>query len=141
MPPAPDPAPRNDSASACTRGRHCRAASAQRAKPRGISASSLARIAWPNTGAAPSVEMPITSGERLTIEPNVKSQNAGLSITFTGTPALRAIAANAAASVSSSNAPTAIAVPSRSVASIARRWIARPACAVISIISSLGSPA
>jgi hypothetical protein len=41
--------------------------------------------------------MPITSGERLTIEPNEKSQNAGLSITLTGTPARRAIVANAAA--------------------------------------------
>src|SRR6266567_3372868 len=42
------------------RGRHVRAASAQREKPLGIRASSLARMAWPNTGAAPSVEMPIT---------------------------------------------------------------------------------
>ena len=42
--------------------------------------------------------MPITSGERLTIEPKEKSQNAGLSITLTGTPARRASAANAAAS-------------------------------------------
>jgi hypothetical protein len=40
-------------------------------------------MAWANTGAAPSVEIPITSGERLTMAPNEKSQNAGLSITFT----------------------------------------------------------
>ena len=84
------------------------AASAQRAKPRGISASSLARTACANTGAAPSVEMPITSGERLTMAPKLKSQNAGLSITLTGTPAARAAAAKCAASSSVSQAPTAI---------------------------------
>ena len=54
--------------------RQRRAASAQRAKPFGIMASSLARIAMLNTGAAPSVEMPITSGDRLTMAPKVKSQ-------------------------------------------------------------------
>jgi hypothetical protein len=31
--------------------------------------------------------MPITSGERLTMAPNEKSQNFGLSMTLTGTPA------------------------------------------------------
>ena len=41
----------------------------------------------------------MTSGERLTIAPKEKSQNAGLSITLTGTPAARAAAANAAASL------------------------------------------
>jgi len=44
------------------------------AKPFGKSASSLARIACANTGAAPSVEMPITKGERLTMAPKEKSQ-------------------------------------------------------------------
>jgi hypothetical protein len=53
----------------------------------------LARIAWPNTGAAPSVEIPITKGERLTMAPKAKSQNFGLSMTLTGTPAARAAAA------------------------------------------------
>jgi len=61
----------------CTHLRQPRAASAQRAKPRGSIASSLARIACANTGAAPSVEIPITSGERLTMAPNEKSQYAG----------------------------------------------------------------
>ena len=79
-------------------------------------ASSLARIAWPNTGAAPSVEMPITSGERLTMAPNEKSQKAGLSITLTGMPAARAAAAKRAASLSSSQPPTAIAAPEKSSA-------------------------
>ena len=81
------------------RARQRRAAAAQRAKPSGIKASSLARIACANTGAAPSVEMPMTSGERLTIEPKEKSQKAGLSITLTGTPAARAAAAKAPASL------------------------------------------
>ena len=80
----------NDRPDAFTSLRQRRAASAHCAKPRGISASSLARIAWPNTGAAPSVEMPITSGERLTMAPKEKSQNFGLSMTLTGTPAARA---------------------------------------------------
>ena len=63
------------------------AAATQRAKPAGSSASMRERMAWPNTGAAPSVEMPTTSGERLTTAPNRKLQKAGLSITLTGTPA------------------------------------------------------
>ena len=58
----------------CTALRQRRAASAQPAKPRGIMASSLPRIAWAKTGAAPSVEMPMTSGERLTMAPKEKSQ-------------------------------------------------------------------
>ena len=106
--------PRNGSASACTRGRQARAASAQRAKPFGISASILARIAWPNTGEAPSVEMPMTSGERLTMAPKEKSQNAGRSMTLTGTPAARAAAANCAASSSSAQSATAMAAPAKS---------------------------
>jgi hypothetical protein len=57
-----------------TASRQRRAASAQRAKPRGISASSRPRIAWASTGAAPSVDTPMTSGERLTIAPKEKSQ-------------------------------------------------------------------
>src|SRR4051795_1691008 len=76
------------------------AAAAHSANPRGSIASSLARIACAKTGAAPSVEMPITSGDRLTIEPNEKSQKAGLSMTLTGTPAARAAAAKQAASAS-----------------------------------------
>ena len=72
---------------AFTAARQRAAASAHSAKPFGSSASSLARIACANTGAAPSVDMPITSGERLTIAPKEKSQNAGLSMTLTGTPA------------------------------------------------------
>ena len=41
-------------------------------------------------GAAPSVEIATTTGERLTIEPNWNWQNLGLSMTLTGTPAPRA---------------------------------------------------
>ena len=70
--------PANDSPDDFTAGRHCTAAATQREKPCGSSASILARIACANTGAAPSVEMPTTSGERLTIEPNEKSQIARL---------------------------------------------------------------
>ncbi len=106
---------------ACTRGRQARAASAQRAKFFGMSASILARIAWPNTGAAPSVEMPMTSGERLTMAPNEKSQNAGRSMTLTGTPDARAAAAKVAASSSSLQSATAMAAPEKSSARQARR--------------------
>ena len=91
-----------------------RAAAAQRLKPRGIGASILARIAWPKTGAAPSVEMPMTSGELLTMAPKAKSQNAGRSITLTGTPAERAAAAKTAASSSSAQSATAMAAPDKS---------------------------
>ena len=59
---------------ACTAVRQAAAASVQRANPLGSSASSLPRIARAKTGAAPSVEMPITSGERFTIAPKEKSQ-------------------------------------------------------------------
>src|SRR5262249_35147014 len=90
------------------------AAAAQLENPLGSKASSLARIAWAKTGAPPSVEIPITNGERLTIEPKEKSQNAGLSITLTGTPAARANDANIAAPFSSSNAPIAIAASLKS---------------------------
>ena len=106
---------RNDSASACTRGRQARAASAQRANPFGINASILARMAWANTGAAPSVEMPMTSGDRLTMAPKAKSENAGRSMTLTGTPARRAAAANSAAAASSAQSATAIAAPAKSL--------------------------
>ena len=105
----------NDSPEPLTAPRQRAAASAQREKPCGNNASSLARIAWANTGAAPSVEMPITSGERLTMAPNEKSQNAGLSITLTGTPAARAAAANSRGAASSSNAPIASAAPRKIV--------------------------
>ena len=53
------------------------------------------------------------SRERLTMEPKEKSHQAGLSITFTGTPAARAAYAKRAAS-SSSQPPTAIAAPAKS---------------------------
>ena len=106
----------NDSPASFSAPRQRAAAAAQSAKPFGSSASSLARIAWAKTGAAPSVEIPITSGERLTIAPNEKSQNAGLSITLTGTPAARAAAAKAAAPSSSSKAPIATAAPDKSSA-------------------------
>ena len=82
---------------------------AQSANPFGSSASSLARIAWAKTGAAPSVEIPMTSGERLTMAPKENRRYAGLSITLTGTPAARAAAANVAAPSSLSKAPIAIA--------------------------------
>src|SRR5262249_54764890 len=65
-------------------------------------------------------DIPITSGVRLTIAPKEKSQNAGLSITLTGTPAARAADANAAASSSSLKAPTATAAPFKSWAVHAR---------------------
>ena len=85
--------PAKDRPDAFSAQRQRAAAAAQSAKPFGSSASSLARIACANTGAAPSVEMPITSGERLTMAPKEKSQKAGLSMTLTGTPAARAAAA------------------------------------------------
>ena len=103
-----------ESADACTALRQRRAASAQREKPPGIIASSLARIACAKTGAAPAVEMPITNGERLTMAPNEKSQCAGRSITLTGTPAARAAPAKRAAFVSFSKPPTATAAPVKS---------------------------
>src|SRR3974390_901602 len=92
------------------------AAAAQAAKALGSIASSFARMACANTGAAPSVEMPITSGERLTIAPKAKSQNSGLSITLTGTAAWRAACTKSAASLSFSNVPTATAAPVKSAA-------------------------
>ena len=70
------------------------------------------RIAWPRMGAAPSVEMPTTTGERLTMAPNWKSQKAGLSMTLTGTPAARAAACRRPASASSAASITAMAAPS-----------------------------
>src|SRR5262245_31199194 len=68
--------PDDESPEDCTALRQRRAASAQRAKPRGIIASSLARIAWPKTGAAPSGEMPMTNGDRVTEAAKAKSQYA-----------------------------------------------------------------
>ena len=59
---------------------------------------------------------PITSGERLTMAPNVKSENAGRSMTLTGTPAMRANDAKRAASSSSEQSATARAVPEKSSA-------------------------
>ena len=71
---------------------HRWASSAQAARVGGKSVSILRRIAWARIGAAPSEETPITTGERLTIEPNWKSEKPGLSITLAGTPARRAAA-------------------------------------------------
>src|SRR5215831_19073757 len=67
--------------------------------------------------------MPITSGDRLTIAPKEKSQNAGRSITLTGTPAFRAVAANCAASLSFEQSATAMAAPLKSSADQSRRWM------------------
>src|SRR5262249_56529116 len=121
--------PDGESPEDCTAWRQRRAASAQRAKPRGIIVSSLARIAWAKTGAAPSVEIPMTSGERLTMAPKEKSQNAGLSMTFTGTPAARADDANLDALLLSSNAPIATAAPLISAAVHSRRFLGKaPPC-------------
>ena len=105
-----------------TRPRQLFAAAAHRARPAGSSVSIIDRMAWPKGGAPPSVEMPMTSGERLTIAPNWKSQNAGLSTTLTGMPLERAVAAKLAPSWSSSSAPIAMATPSKS-SSCNGRWI------------------
>src|SRR5262249_60869310 len=112
--------PENDRPDALTAFRQRAAAAAQAVNPLGSKASSFARIAWAKTGAAPSVDIPITSGERLTMAPKAKSQNAGLSMTLTGTPRARAAVENFAAASSSSNAPIAIAAPVRSSADHAR---------------------
>ena len=75
--------PRSAAAPAAARsGRRARRATPWRRRPSarsptGSSASMRERMAWPNTGAAPSVEMPTTSGERLTMAPNWKVQKAG----------------------------------------------------------------
>src|ERR1051325_10430647 len=100
--------PAKESPESCNAARQAAAALAQAAKPLGSSASSFARIACANTGAAPSVEMPMTKGERLTMAPNEKSQNLGLSITLTGTPDARAAAAKRDAASSLPNAPIAM---------------------------------
>jgi len=136
--------PDDESPEDCTALRQWRAASAQRAKPRGIIASSLLRIAWPKTGAAPSVEMPMTSGERLTMAPKEKSQYAGRSITLTGTPAARAASAKRSASASSSKPPTATAAPAKSSIRHGRccsTIAARAACAATARSSSHGRSA
>ncbi len=76
--------------------------------------------------------------------PKLKSQNAGLSITLTGTPAARAAAAKRAASSSLSQPPTAMAAPGMSVGSQPRRWIAtapRGGVVASACISSQGSGA
>ncbi len=116
--------PENGSPVAFTAARQRAAAAAQSAKPFGSKASSLARIACAKTGAAPSVEMPITKGERLTMAPKAKSQKAGLSITLTGTPAARAAEAKTAAPSSSSKAPMATAATEKSSAVQLRRTTA-----------------
>ena len=53
-----------------------------------------ARIDWPSIGAAPSVEMATTIGERLTIVPNCTSLSSGRSMIFTIAPAARAASPN-----------------------------------------------
>ena len=95
------------------------------------------RIACASTGAAPSVEMPITTGPRLTMVPKVKSQCAGWSMTLTITPASCAAARNAAAA-SPSSAPTATALPAKSASRHGRRSIviALPCAAATAIIST-----
>src|SRR5215469_6226659 len=130
--------PEKDSPDFFTALRQRAAAPAQPANPIGRKASSLARIAWAKTGAAPSVEIPITNGERLTIAPKEKSQNAGLSMTLTGTPAARADDAKVAAPSSSSNAPIAIAAPLKSSEFHERRLtsIAPPGASAASCINS-----
>lgn len=99
-----------------TCSRQSRAAAIQRAKPRGSIASIRARTVCPKTGAAPSVEMPTTSGERLTMAPNFTSQRCGRSTALTIAPVARAAATKATASTSSSMAPTQKAAPQRSSA-------------------------
>ena len=89
------------------------ASAAHRERPCGSAVSTRRRIAWPKIGAAPSVEMPTTTGERLTIVPNWNEEKAGRSTTLYGTPACRAAAAKVFASASSRAAQTAIAAPSR----------------------------
>ena len=66
--------PLNVSPDCFTASRQLRAAAPQRANPAGSMASIRVRIACAKTGAAPSVEIATTSGERLTIAPNEKSQ-------------------------------------------------------------------
>ena len=56
----------------------------------------------------------MTSGERSTMAPNWKSQKAGLSIAFIGTPASRAACLKRPASASSSVSSSTIAAPARS---------------------------
>src|SRR5262249_3481310 len=89
--------PENDRPDVLTAFRQRAAAAAHAVNPLGSKASSFARMAWANTGAAPSVDIPMIRGERLTMAPKAKSQNAGLSMTLTGTPHARAAVANFAA--------------------------------------------
>jgi hypothetical protein len=73
-------------------------------------------------GAAPSVDIATTTGDRLTIEPNWNWQKAGLSMTFTGTPAAWAASKKARASPSSPQSAMAIAAPATIDASHACGW-------------------
>jgi hypothetical protein len=75
-----------------------------------------ARMAWPNTGAAPSVEIATSRGERLTIAPNCTSQNNGLSMILTIAPATREACTNLAASWSVSTSASARIAPDKSSA-------------------------
>jgi hypothetical protein len=65
--------------------------------------------------------MATTAGERLTMEPNWNSHQAGLSMTLTGTPAARAASKNAAASASVSASATAISAPEKMSSPQSRR--------------------
>jgi len=105
------------------------AARAHPASVGGISVSMRRRIACASTGAAPSVEMPMTTGPRLTIVPKVKSDSAGWSTLLTGTWCEWASARKATAS-SPLRSAMAMTAPAMSAASGARRHIAiRPALA------------
>ena len=105
-----------------TASRTCRANAPQAASDGGSTVSMRRRIACARIGAAPSVEMPITMGERLTIEPNWNWQNAGLSMTLTGTPAALAAAKKQAASPTVSTSASATAALAKLAADQVSAW-------------------
>ncbi|MNE16693.1 hypothetical protein D3C80_1096460 [compost metagenome] len=73
-----------------TRSRITWASAPQSLSESGSNVSMRRRMACARIGAAPSVEIDTTTGERLTMEPNWNWQNSGLSMILTGTPAARA---------------------------------------------------
>ncbi|MNZ66613.1 hypothetical protein D3C78_848420 [compost metagenome] len=73
-----------------TRSRIVWASAPQSLRASGSKVSMRRRMACARMGAAPSVEIDTTTGERLTMEPNWNWQNSGLSMTLTGMPAARA---------------------------------------------------
>ena len=95
-------------------GRQFFAACAHAAKVAGTNVSMRPRTACAKTGAAPPVETPITSGERLTIAPMLKSLRAGRSVRFNGTPTALAASRMACASSSVSTTPKRRVAPVRS---------------------------